>query len=429
MVSTAHGPRPAGGRTRPRVVVVGGGFAGLAAVRQLSVADVDVLLIDRNGYNTFQPLLYQVATAGLNPGDVTYALRAFTSRYRNADFRRASVCGVDTGSRQVRLDDGTSEGYDFLVLCCGVAANFFGIPGAAQFAHSIYTRAGAIATRDNILTAIEDAAQSKPGAPEPSVVVVGGGATGVEMAGALAELRNAAVPVAYRTLDVSRVKIILVEMADTVLGPFHPKLQAYTIKALRERGVDVRLGTSVQEVREREVVVKDPDGSTETIPVAATVWASGISAAPVVGEWGLATGRGGRIEVEPDLRLPGHPEVFAVGDVSVDPATPLAQLAQPAIQGGTHVGVQIRRILAGASTEPFRYHDKGTMATIGRSDAVVQLPGGLRVRGLLAWLAWLGLHVVTLVGNRNRFATLINLSVRYFTWPRSLNIVVGDPAD
>jgi NADH dehydrogenase len=309
-----------------------------------------------------------------------------------------------------------------------VTANFFGIPGAAENSHLIYTRAGAIETRDLIFTAVEDAAQGRPGAPDPTVVVVGAGATGVEMAGALAELRNDAIPVAYRNLPKERVRIVLVEMADVVLAPFDGKLREYAADALRERGVDLRLNTSVQEVRPDAVVVKDPDGSLETIPTAATVWATGVSAAPVVGGWGLPTGRGGRVEVDADLRVVGHPDVFAVGDVSIAGSS-LPQLAQPAIQGGKHAGIQIRRLLAGAPTQPFTYHDKGIMATIGFTDAVAQLPHGVKFKGLFAWLAWIGLHVITLIGNRNRFATMVNLSVRYFTWPRSLNIVVGDPAD
>ncbi len=412
---------------RPRVVVVGGGFAGTNAVRQLSVADVDVLLVDRNGYNTFQPLLYQVATGGLNPGDVTFALRAFTSRFRNADFLRATVSTVDVHAKRVLFDDHDPLDYDYLVIACGVTANYFGIPGAPENALAIYTRAGAIATRDRLFTSIEDASQGRAGTPEPTVVVVGGGATGVEMAGALAELRNAAVPLAYPTLDIRRVKIVLVEMTDVVLGPFHPKLQQYAVKQLRRRGVDVRLGTALREVRPDAVVVKGPDGE-ETIPCALTVWATGITAGPIVGDWGLPTGPGSRIETEPDLRVAGHPEVFAVGDVSVGGSS-LPQVAQPAIQGGKHAGIQIRRLLAGSPTEPFSYVDKGTMATVGKGDAVVQFPFGLRLKGTLAWLSWLGLHIVELMGGRNRLAALINLSVRYFSWPKSLNVVVGDPAD
>ncbi len=408
--------------------MIGGGFAGLAAVRELSVADVDILLIDKNPYNTFQPLLYQVATGGLNPGDVTYALRAFTSRYRNADFLRAKVAGVDSENRHVIVDNMPPISFDYLIICCGVGANFFGIPGAAEYAHTMYTRAGAIETRDLIMSALEQAAQKPPGTAELTVVVVGGGATGVEMAGALAELRNTALPIAYRGLQTEQFRVVLVEMSGALLGPFHQKLREYTATALEKRGVELRLNTALHEVRPKEVVLRQADGTLETLRVAATVWASGISASTTVGDWELPKSSGGRIAVGADLRLTDHPEIFVVGDVAAAPDV-LPQVAQPAIQGGKHAGVQIRRLLGGASTEAFRYHDKGIMATIGRSDAVVQFPNGFRLKGTLAWLAWLALHVVTLVGNRNRLSTLVNLSIRYFTWPRSLNMIVGDPSD
>ena len=413
------------GRQRPRVVVIGGGFAGLSAVRELSVANADVTLVDRNPYNTFQPLLYQVATGGLNPGDVTYSLRAFTSRYRNTAFRRATETTVDPVARLVHVEGGESLPYDYLVVSCGVATNYFGIPGAAEHSISIYTRSGAIEARDRMLGTLEDLAQRVEGTPAPVMVVVGGGATGVEMAGALAELRNLAVPVAYPEIDVNDVRVVLVEMSDVVLAPFHPNLRTYAAKALRQRGVELRLGTSVQQVRPDSVVVQGPDGEPEVIAAALTIWATGVTGVSVIGDWQLPTGRGGRVDVGPDLRVNGYREIFAVGDIAATDQ-PLAQLAQPAIQGGKHAGVQIRRLIAGATSQPFHYKNKGTMATIGRSDAVVELPFGLRLRGVIAWLAWLGLHIVTLVGNRNRLATLINLSVRYFTWPRSLNIVVGD---
>lgn len=415
--------------SRPRVVVVGGGFAGLAAVRQLSVADVDVLLVDQNGYTTFQPLLYQVATGGLNPGDVTYALRAFTSRYRNARFRRARVTKVDPDAKLVHVDEGDPIAYDYLIISTGVTANHFGIAGAEEHSETIYTRGTAIKARDLIVSALEDAAAGTLSAKEPVYVVVGGGATGVEMAGTLAELRNGAVPIAYPDFDVDRVKVVMVEMSDDVLGPFHPKLRKYAAKALLKRGIDLRLDTAVKEVHEDSVVVQRKGEEPETIPAAVTIWATGVTAEPIVGDWGLPTGKGGRIETDPDLRVKGYPEIFAVGDVGVNPDNPLPQLAQPAIQGGKHAGVQIRRILVGAPTEPFEYRDKGTMATIGRSDAVVQLPFGLRMKGFPAWLAWLALHLVELMGGRNRIASLINLSVRYLSWPRSLNIVVGDHVD
>lgn len=411
------------GAVRPRVVVVGGGFAGLSAVRALSGADIDVLLLDRDPYTTFQPLLYQVATGALNPGDVTFALRSFASRSGNVRFRRARVTGVDPARRCVRLDDDTEVGYDYLVLACGVTANFFGIPGAEEHARTTYTRAEALGVRDRVLGNLEGFAQGRAGAVEPVAVVVGGGPTGVEMAGALAELRNAGLADAYPEVDPERVRVVLVEMTDEVLAPFDQKLRGYAAEALRERGVDLRLGVAVKEVHADCVVLADG----ERLPSAATIWATGVKVDDAVAGWGVPQGRGGRIQVEPDLRVVGHPEIFAVGDAAADRDEPLPQLARPAIDGGKHAGRQIRRLLAGEPTEPYVYHDRGIAATIGRSDAVVQLPFGLRLRGLLAWLGWVAVHVVLLMGGRNRLATIANLTVRYLTWRRVPNVIVGDP--
>lgn len=411
-----------GNGNRPRVVVVGGGFAGLAAVRALAKADVDVLLLDRNPYATFQPLLYQVATGGLNPGDVTYALRAFASRFGNAQFRRVTVTGLDAAKRRVRTATGDEIAYDYLVLCAGVTANYFGITGAEKNAKTIYTRKAALKVRDTVFSNLEAVAQDLPEAVEPVVVVVGGGATGVEMAGMLAELRNA-LPRTYPELDVRRARVILVEMTDDVLGPFAPDMREYTAKELRERGVDLRLGTAVTEVREDCVVFSDG----ERVPSAATIWATGVKVDDEISDWGLPQGRGGRIQVEPDMRVVGHPEIFAVGDIAAAVDGPLPQLAQPAIQGGRHAAAQIRHLLAGRSTQPMRYKDKGIMATIGRSDAVVQFPRGPKLKGLIAWIAWVALHIVTLTGQRNRLATMANLSVRYLAGTGRLNVIVGDP--
>ncbi len=414
-------PAPANGG-RPRVVVVGGGFAGLSAVRALAGAPVDVLLLDRNPYSTFQPLLYQVATGGLNPGDVTYALRAAASRIPNLRFRRLAVTGVDSAGGQVHTDAG-ALGYDYLVLACGVGANFFGVPGAAEHARTIYSRDAAIGVRDTLFARVEAVSQGRPGAVEPVMVVVGAGATGVEMAGTLAELRNVAIPRLYPEVARERVRVVVVEMGDEVLAPFSPRLRRYAADELVRRGVELRLGTRVSEVHPDAVVL----GDGEVLPAAVTIWASGVKVRDEVASWGLPQGRGGRVQVDADLRVAGHPEIFVVGDVAATEHDPLPQLAQPAMQGGEHAARQIRRLVAGETTEPMRYRDKGTMATIGRSDAVLQLPNGFTLRGFLAWLGWLGLHIVMLEGGRNRLATLTNLSVRYASWPSSINIIMGDP--
>jgi NADH:ubiquinone reductase (H+-translocating) len=408
----------------PRVVVVGGGFAGLSTVRELRGADVDMLLLDQDLYNTFQPLLYRVATGGLNPGDVTYALRAFAARHGNAQFRRMTVTGLDAARRCVRTDTGEEIEYDYLVLCCGVTANYFGIPGAEDHARTIYTRNASIEVRDLMLGNIEAVAQGRPEAIEPVVVIVGAGPTGVEMAGTLAELRNIALPVTYPELDQGRVRVILVEMTDHVLGPFAPRLRKYTAKELRKRGVELRLGTAVKEVHPDGVVLSDG----ERVPSAVTIWCTGVKVDDQVAGWGLPQGRGGRIQVEPDMRVVGHPEIFAVGDGAASVEQPCPSWpSRPAIQGGRHAAAQIRRLIAGEPTEPMVYKDKGTMATIGRNAAVVQLPRAVKLRGRVAWLAWVALHIVTLVGHRNRLATLANLSVRYLAWPGRLNVIVGDP--
>ncbi len=422
MIDQDHDLRD-GGTSRPRVVVVGGGFGGMATVRALGGSDVDVLLLDRNLHNTFQPLLYQVASGGLNPGDVTYSLRALAGRYDNVRFQRAGVTGIDDEAQRIHLDTGEQVAYDHLVLATGVVPNYLGIPGAEEHSSHIYTRNDAIALRDRMMGALESAAQGDPQAVEPVVVVVGGGAVGVEMAGALADLRNTAVPIAYPELDPRSMRIVLVELLDHVLDPYAPSLQRYTRRELRQRGVEVRTGISVEEVRDGGVTLSDG----QEMPSVATVWSTGVKAPDAVADWGLPQGAGGRIEVEEDLRVVGHDRIFAIGDIAATPEEPLPQLAQPALQGGKHVAEQIRRQRLGEPLEPFRYKDKGIMATIGRSSAVVQFPWGLKLRGFIAWVAWVVLHVVTLMSNRNRLATLANLAVRYLGWRRSANVIVGDP--
>jgi NADH:ubiquinone reductase (H+-translocating) len=417
-----RGRRPASPQG-PRVIVVGAGFAGLSAVGALAGSGAQVMLIDQNVYSTFQPLLYQVATAGLNPGDVAYPVRGFT-RKLGARFRLGELTDVDTVAQRVTLADGGQYSYDYLVLATGVTAAYYGVTGAAEHTRALYTRRDAISLRDHIMAWLERLDVDGPG-KDINFTVVGGGATGVELAGTLAELRSTALDAAFPEIDNRNVRIRLVEQAPSLLAPFHPALQRYAYQQLLDRGVEVRLNAKIREVTADEVLLD----SGEELPSDITVWAAGITAPPVIGHWGLPQGRGGRIEVGPDLRVRGLPNVFAAGDIALVDDQPLPQLAQPAIQGGRHAARQIRRLIAGQRTEPLRYHDKGIMATIGFSDAIAELPRGIKFKGVIAWLSWIGLHVVTLIGNRNRFATMVNLSVRYFTWPRSLNIVVGDPAD
>jgi NADH dehydrogenase len=402
----------------PRVIVVGAGFAGLAAVAELHRAGAQVLLIDRNIYSTFQPLLYQVSTGGLNPGDVAYPLRPL-ARKKTARFRQGELAGIDPAARRVTLTGGTTLDYDYLVIGTGVAAAHYGVTGAAEHTFALYTRPDAVTLRDHIMARLERLDIEGPG-KTVNFTVVGGGATGVELAGALAELR--ALDDAFPEVDRVDVHIRLVEMAPALLGPFHPKLQSYALAELRRRGVEVRLGTRIAEITEDQVILADGD----RLPSDVTVWAAGVTAPAGMAGWGLPQGRGGRILVGPDLRVTGQDRIFATGDIALIEGQPLPQLAQPAIQTGRHAGKQIALLMAARPAQPFRYHDKGIMATIGRRSAVVELAHGARIHGTLAWLAWLGLHVFYLLGGRNRLSALLNLSYRYLIWGHGGGVIVGD---
>jgi NADH:ubiquinone reductase (H+-translocating) len=404
----------------PSVVVVGAGFAGLATLRALARSGVRATLVDRNIYSTFQPLLYQVATGGLNPGDIAYPARSFTRKY-GVRFRRGELAAIDTAARTVTLADGGRLGYDYLVIATGVSAAYFGIEGADKYSRALYTRRDAITLRDHLMAALEEMSVASEPA-ELVITVVGGGATGVEVAGTLAELRNIALAAAFPEVDRARVRIRLVELGPYLIPPFDASLRDYAYRQLEKRGVDVRLDTTIREVTPDSVIVSDGQSLHSDL----TVWAAGVSAPAVVAGWGLPQGRSGRIVVGPDLRVKGQDRIFAVGDIGVAENDPAPQLAQPALQEGKHAARQIARLAAGQPTVPFRYHDKGTMATIGRRSAVVELPHRVRFGGTLAWFAWLGLHIIELLGNRNRLSTLFNLSWRYLTWAHGGGLIVGD---
>jgi NADH:ubiquinone reductase (H+-translocating) len=404
----------------PSVVVIGAGFAGLATLRALARSGLRVTLVDRNIYSTFQPLLYQVATGGLNPGDIAYPVRSFTRKY-GVRFRRGELARIDTAARTVTLADGGRLGYDYLVIATGVSAAYFGIEGADKYSRALYTRRDAITLRDHLMAGLEEMTIASGPAGEV-ITVVGGGATGVEVAGTLAELRNIALAAAFPEVDRARVHIRLVELGPYLIPPFDASLRDYAYRQLGKRGVDVRLGTTIREVTPDSVIVSDGQALRSDL----TVWAAGVSAPAAVADWGLPQGRNGRIVVGPDLRVKGQDRVFAVGDIAIAENDPAPQLAQPALQEGRHAARQIARLAAGQPTAPFRYHDKGIMATIGHRSAVVELPHRVRFGGTLAWLAWLALHIIELLGNRNRFSTLFNLSWRYLTWAHGGGLIVGD---
>jgi NADH:ubiquinone reductase (H+-translocating) len=406
----------------PHVVVVGAGFGGISATEELSKEGFRVTLLDRFPYTTFQPLLYQVATGGLNPGDVTYALRFFAARHEGVRFRCAGVVAIDHDQQEVVCDDGFRLGFDYLIIGNGITTNHFGIPGAEEYTMSMYTRAEALKVRDTIFGSLEIiAGRSDPNTSGFTVVIVGGGPTGVEMAGQLAELKTETIPSIYPELNPARVHVVLVEMTEHLLAPFDDSLRKYALRELIKRGVDVRLKTAISEVEADRVDFKD--GSS--MPVDLVIWAAGVSGDPLIRDWGLPIGRAGRIEVNEDTRVVGEERIFAIGDGSIIVNNPLPQLGQPAIQMGKFAAKQIARLHRGLDTQTFSYFDKGIMATIGRGDAVLQMPAGIKMKGVPAWVGWIALHIAYLLGGRNRMQTLINLGSRYFG-PRRSNAIVGD---
>jgi NADH dehydrogenase len=409
---------------RERVVVIGAGFGGLAAARELKGAPVDVVVVDANNFHTFQALLYQVATAGLDADDIAYPARGVFRRQRNAEVRMARVVDLDLPDRVVHLSRGAPLSYDHLVLAAGAVTATYDVEGVEEHAFGLKTLDDALLLRSHIVERFEEAAVRPEIIDDGAltVVVCGGGATGVELSGALAELFHKVFARDFRDLDIRRAQVVLVEAADRLLGSFTPKSSERAYRTLVARGVQVILGVGVEKVDATSVHLADG----RRIPAHTLVWAAGVEASPLARTLDVETTRGGRLVVEADLSLPGHPEVFAVGDIAATPGTdglPLPQVAQVAIQGGRHAARQILRRRAGQWTEPFRYRDLGSMATIGRHDAVTELPNGWRFSGPAGWLAWLGLHLVRLMGFRNRANVLVNWAWNYLTYDRAARIL------
>lgn len=417
---------------RPRIVVVGGGFGGLAAARELAGEPVDVTIVDRNNFHTFQPLLYQVATSGLASADVAMPIRGIVGRQANLHFRQATVVGADLERRRLHLEHELHPvgdiDYDHLIVAAGATTNTFGIPGVQEHGLPLYNLDDAVRLRNHVLERFE-ASDADPSAIDDgslTFVVVGGGPTGVEVAGALAELIDRVLRRDFQRLDLDRAKVVLLEMRDDLLTPFSPASRRHARETLEARGVEVRTGTQVAEVHATSITL----GDGTSIPTHTLIWAAGVQANPLAGAIGLPTDRAGRVPVDSDLSVFGKPEVWFVGDAaaisdrSADrEGALLAQLAPVAMQSGRHAARQVLRRLDGRPTEPFRYRDKGTMATIGRSRAVAELPLGIHLRGFPAWLAWLGLHLVFLAGFRNRIAVFANWAWNWFTWDRGPRLI------
>lgn len=409
----------------PHIVIIGGGFGGLAAARRLAKHDVRITLIDRQNHHLFQPLLYQVATAGLSPADIASPIRALLAKHTNVEVRMGEVVGVDLSRKVVRQKDGPEIPYDALVVAAGVRHSYFGKDEWERNAPGLKTLDDALEIRRRVLSAFEEAETE----PDPDAhaalltfVVVGAGPTGVELAGAIAELARFTVAKEFRTYDPRQAHVVLVEAGPRVLAAFDEKLSLKATDSLRHMGVDVRLSTRVTEVRPEGVMLGDT-----FLPARTVLWAAGVQAPPLARALGVEVDRLGRVKVQPDLTVPGHPDVYVVGDLAsfeVEGGETLPGLAPVANQQGAHAAANIVATLRGKPRRPFRYLDKGIMATVGRAVGIAQA-GRLKLSGFVGWLAWLFIHVMFLVGFRNRLIVLIQWMWSYVTWGRGARLITG----
>lgn len=409
---------------RPRVVIVGGGFGGLTAARALRRAPVDVTLIDRRNHYLFQPLLYQVATGVLSPADVAMPLRVLLRSQPNATVLLGEVTAIDMSSRIVAADGGRLRvPYDYLIVATGSRHSYFAHPEWESVAPGLKTLDDAREIRRRFLLALEQAEKTDDPAERDALqtfVIVGGGPTGVELAGILPTLARKGFRRDFRRLDPTRVRVVLLEGGPRLLAAFPDDLSARALRDLQEMGVIVRTGTIVTRVTPGAVYVGD-----ERIPTRTVLWAAGNVASPLVKAMGVATDRAGRAVVSPDLSIPEHPDVFVVGDAAAVPRVP--GLAAAANQMGEHAARMIERAIAGEPREPFRYRDKGTMAVIGRGRAVVDL-GRVRLTGALAFVTWLFVHLLYLAGFRNRLSVMLEWGYSYFTYRPSARLITEDDA-
>ncbi len=409
----------------PNVVIAGGGFGGLNAARALAGADARVTLLDRHNYHLFQPLLYQVATASLSPGDVASPIRWILRRQNNIEVLLADVQGIDPGGRRVLIDGGESIPYDYLVLATGAAHAYFGHPEWAERAPGLKTLDDALEMRRRVLQAFETAERESDAAEQRRLltfVIVGAGPTGVELAGALAEIARQSLRKDFRRIHPESARIVLLEGGPDVLAPFADLLRAAARRSLERLGVEVRTGSLVTGV--------DADGVTvgaERIAARTVLWAAGVAASPVARSLGVPLDRAGRVTPEPTLALAAYPNIFVIGDMSVfvQEGKPLPGVAQVAMQQGTCAGQNIRRAMAGQPLVPFRYKDYGIMATIGRGAAVGDV-FGLKISGFFAWLFWIFLHIFWLIGFRNRFVVMTEWAWAYVTLQRRVRLITGE---
>jgi NADH dehydrogenase len=410
---------------RPRVVVVGAGFGGLSATLALAKAPADVTLIDKRNYHLFQPLLYQVATAGLSPADIAYPIRAIVSRYRNVSVMLGKVTGVDLANRQVLLGERRVP-YDYLVIATGARHAYFGHDEWEDYAPGLKKIEDATEIRRRVLLAFERAEATEDAAERRRLmtfVVVGGGPTGVEMAGAVAELAHKALSRDFRSIDPKAARIVLVEAAQRVLLSFPESLSEVARRSLEKLGVEVRLGKAVTACDDQGVMVGD-----ERIESATVIWGAGVAASPAARWLGVEKDRAGRVKVNRDLSLPGYANVFVIGDTAAaedEDGKILPGVAPVAKQQGTYVARAIKARLRGEQIKPFHYRNYGNLATIGRKSAVADF-GWLRLSGFLAWLLWGAVHIAFLIGFRNRLAVLLEWIWAYVTFQRGARLITGD---
>jgi NADH dehydrogenase len=436
--------------SRPRIVIIGCGFGGIEAVRVLSKADVEITMVDRTNHHLFQPLLYQVATAGLSAPAVSAPIRHTLRREMrrgNLTILQALVTGIDVAARRVVLDDGDALDYDHLIVAAGATHSYFGHDDWAAHAPGLKTLADAFAIRSRVIGAFERAERcTDPAAREPwmTFVVIGAGPTGVEMAGTMTEIAQHTLPQEFRRIDSTHTRVVLMEGSDRVLGAFVPKLSQRAREQLVRLGVDVRTGCKVTGIDADGVDYETRDGdtvSTHRLPSKTVIWAAGVAGSPLGKALAQGTGaaldRAGRVVVEPDLSVPGHPEIAVIGDLASAKShgkgepTPVPGVSPGAKQMGRASAANLLRRLRGEPTVPFRYMDYGNLATVGRKAAVVDLTvpvfGALRFSGLFAWLFWLFAHIYFLIGFRNRLVVMMDWGWAYWTYERSAR-VVAEPA-
>jgi NADH dehydrogenase len=415
-------------KARPRVLVLGGGFGGLGAARELEKADVDVVLVDANDYHSFQPMLYQLATGLLDTTAVAHSLRDLFQHQQNATVHQATVSAIDLDRREVQFTEMPALQYDYLVVGLGAVVQFFGCNGAPQHAFPLYTVEDALRLRSHIIGRWE-AADRDPSLIDDgalNVVVVGGGPTGIESVGALSELYRSDFAKDYRAVAADQAQLILVEAGPTLFPMFKPDIREYAQHELEDRGVEIMLGERVESVEPTRVKL----ASGTVLNAHTLVWGAGLQASPLTQSLGVELQKGNRIAVDPELRLPDHPEVFAVGDAAwitdAESGDVLPQLGSVALQAGEQAGKNIGRIVAGKKAKPFKYHDKGTMAAIARNAAVAQLHGGRTMKGEMAFLAWGAVHLTLLSAWEDRTKAMVDWTWGGFTHERPGRILVGE---